>query len=134
MANMTSGIANYSETKRFDGDPGADPYKVGTRRAGADRYRGFPLFDPGTEFNYSNTNTVLLGLVLERVTGKAIGELYRQRIIEPLDLKDTSFPDLADTSLPEPHAQGYTLQGQSSGEEPRDATDWNVSWTWTPAG
>jgi D-alanyl-D-alanine carboxypeptidase len=135
MANMTSGIANYSETKRFDGDPGADPYKVWKPeelvRIGIE---DSPLFDPGTEFSYSNTNTVLLGLVLERVTGKPIGELYRQRIIEPLDLKDTSFPDLADTSLPEPHAQGYTLQGQSSGEEPRDATDWNASWTWTAGG
>ncbi len=132
MANMTSGVATYSETKRFDGDPGADPYKVWKleelARIGIE---DSPLFDPGTEFNYSNTNYVLLGLVLEQVMGKSIGELYRQRIIEPLDLKDTSFPDLADTSLPEPHAQGYTLQGQSSGEEPRDATDWNASWTWT---
>lgn len=77
---------------------------------------------------------MLLGLVLEQVTGKPIGELYRQRIIEPLDLKDTSFPHTSDNSLPEPHAQGYTLQGQSSGGEPRDATDWNVSWTWTAGG
>ena len=95
---------------------------------------GFPSFRSGTEFNYSNTNYVLLGLVLEQVTGKPIGELYRQRIIEPLDLKDTSFPDLADNSLPEPHAQGYTLQGQPSGGEPVDATNWNVSWTWTAGG
>jgi D-alanyl-D-alanine carboxypeptidase len=132
MSDMTSGIATYSETKRFDGDPGADPYKVWKpeelARIGIE---DSPLFDPGTEFDYSNTNYVLLGLVLEQVTGKPIGELYRQRIIEPLGLKDTSFPDLADTSLPDPHAQGYTLQGQSSGEKPRDATDWNASWTWT---
>jgi D-alanyl-D-alanine carboxypeptidase len=132
MADMTSGLANYSETKVFDGDPGADPYKVWEPEELAQiGIADSPAFDPGTEFQYSNTNTVLLGLVLEQVTGESIGELYRERIIEPLGLKDTSFPDAADTSLPEPHAQGYTLQGQSSGAEPVNATDWNTSWTWT---
>jgi D-alanyl-D-alanine carboxypeptidase len=132
MADMTSGLANYSENKQFDGDPGADPYKVWEPEELAQiGIADSPAFDPGTEFEYSNTNTVLLGLVLEQVTGESIGELYRERIIEPLGLKDTSFPDTsADTSLPEPHAQGYTLQGQSD-REPADATDWNVSWTWT---
>jgi D-alanyl-D-alanine carboxypeptidase len=72
-----------------------------------------PLFDPGTEWQYSNTNYILLGLVLEQATGEPIGQLYRERIIEPLGLQGTSFPDLADSSLPDPHAQGYTLKGQS---------------------
>jgi D-alanyl-D-alanine carboxypeptidase len=134
LANMTSGVATYSENKKFDfdGDPGTDPYRVWEPEELAQiGIEDSPLFDPGTQFNYSNTNYVLLGLVLEQVTGKPIGELYRQRIIEPLGLKDTSFPTLADTSLPDPHAQGYTLQGRSSGEKPRNATDWNASWTWT---
>src|SRR5215208_3769612 len=89
-----------------------------------------PLFDPGTQWHYSNTNTLLLGLVLEKVTGDSIGQLYREWIIEPLGLKGTSFPD-ADPSIPDPHAQGYTLQGQSSGGEPIDATDWSPSEGWT---
>ena len=72
---------------------------------------------------------MLLGLVLEKVTGEPIGNLYRKQIIEPLGLRDTSFPG-ADPSLPEPHAQGYTLQGQSDGK-PDDATDWNPSWGWS---
>jgi D-alanyl-D-alanine carboxypeptidase len=73
----------------------------------------------------------MLGLVLEQVTGKPIGDLYRAQIIEPLDLKNTSFPDPADSSIPDPHAQGYTLQGQSSDREPADVTDWNPSWAWS---
>jgi D-alanyl-D-alanine carboxypeptidase len=89
-----------------------------------------PAFDPGTEFLYSNTNTVLLGLVLQRATGRPIGELYREQIIEPLGLRETSFPAAADSSLPDPHAQGYTLQGQEDGE-PAAATDWNPSWGFT---
>src|SRR3954469_5482814 len=92
LANMTSGVATYSETKKFDGDPGADPYRVWEPEELAKIGIEYsPLFDPGTQFDYSNTNYVLLGLVLEQVTGKPIRELYRQRIIEPLGLKDTSF-------------------------------------------
>jgi D-alanyl-D-alanine carboxypeptidase len=132
LANMTSGVATYSDTEVFPGDPGADPYRVWKPKQLARMgIKDSPLFDPGTQFNYSNTNYVLLGLVLEQVTGESIRELTREQIIEPLGLEDTSFPTLADTSLPEPHAQGYTLQGRSSGEKPRDATDWNASWTWT---
>jgi D-alanyl-D-alanine carboxypeptidase len=73
----------------------------------------------------------MLGLVLEQVTDETIGELYRERIIEPLGLEGTSFPDRADNSLPDRHAQGYTFFGQSSGGEPANATDWNPSWGWT---
>jgi len=60
----------------------------------------------------------MLGLVLEQVTGETIGDLYCERIIEPLGLEGTSFPDLPDNFLPDPHAQGYTFFGQSSGGEP----------------
>ena len=73
----------------------------------------------------------MLGLVLEQVTGETIGDLYCERIIELLGLEGTSFPDLPDNSLPDPHAQGYTFFGQSSGGEPANATDWNPSWGWT---
>jgi CubicO group peptidase (beta-lactamase class C family) len=87
---------------------------------------GSPAFDPGTEFQYSNTNTVLLGLGLQQATGEPIGDLYRERIIEPLGLRETSFTDAADSSLPDPHAQGYTPQGQDDGEI-GNATNWNPS-------
>ncbi len=69
---------------------------------------------------------MLLGLVLQQATGKPIGDLYREGIIEPLGLRGTSFPNAADSSLPELHPQGYTLQGQEDGE-PATATDWNPS-------
>src|SRR5215217_911493 len=120
MADMTSGVANYSETEQFDDELTSDPYQVWKpeqlARIGIE---DSPLFNPATEWHYSNTNTILLGLVLEQVAGETIGQLYRERIIEPLGLQGTSFPSGADTSLPDPHAQGYTLlEGQSSGGEP----------------
>jgi D-alanyl-D-alanine carboxypeptidase len=131
MADMTSGIASYTENKQWGEEVFADPRRSWKPEELAQvGIKDSPLFDPGTEWHYSNTNTVLLGLVLEQVTGKPIGDLYRAQIIEPLGLKNTSFPDPADSSIPDPHAQGYTLQGQSDGE-PAEATDWNPSWAWT---
>jgi D-alanyl-D-alanine carboxypeptidase len=131
MADMTSGIASYTADDQWVKEWSSDPYRVWKPEELAQAgIKDSPLFDPGTEWFYSNTNYVLLGLVLEQVTGKPIGDLYREQIIEPLGLKNTSFPDQADSSIPEPHAQGYTLQGQSDGE-PADVTDWNPSWAWT---
>jgi D-alanyl-D-alanine carboxypeptidase len=133
MANMTSGIASYTENDQWLNEFFSHPERVWKPeelvQAGI---KDSPLFDPGTEWHYSNTNTVLLGLVLQQATGEPIDQLYRERIIEPLGLKGTSFPE-ADPSFPDPHARGYTLQGQSGGE-PADATDWNPSWAWTAGG
>jgi D-alanyl-D-alanine carboxypeptidase len=131
MANMTSGVANYGEDNQWANEVLSEPHRVWEPEELAQvGIKGSPLFDPGTQWHYSNTNTVLLGLVLQQVTGESIDQLYRERIIEPLGLKGTSFPG-EDPSLPEPHAQGYTLQGQSSGADPIDATDWSPSVAWT---
>ena len=131
MANMTSGVANYGEDNQWANEVLSEPHRVWEPEELAQvGIKGSPLFDPGTQWHYSNTNTVLLGLVLQQVTGESIDQLYRERIIEPLGLTGTSFPG-EDPSLPEPHAQGYTLQGQSSGADPIDATDWSPSVAWT---
>jgi D-alanyl-D-alanine carboxypeptidase len=127
---MTSGLASYTFDEQFQNELFSNPERIWTPEEVVQiGIEDSPAFDPGTEFQYSNTNTVLLGLVLQQVTGEPIGELYRERIIEPLGLQETSFPN-TDPSLPDPHAQGYTLQGQDDGE-PVDATDWNPSWGWT---
>ena len=42
-----------------------------------------PLFAPGTEINYSNTNYVLLGLIAEQVTGVELPELFGERLLAP---------------------------------------------------
>jgi D-alanyl-D-alanine carboxypeptidase len=89
-----------------------------------------PLFKPGTEWFYSNTNYVLLGLVLQQVTGKPIEQLYEEEIIRPLHLTETSFPGTS-SAIPEPYDHGYTLQGKSSGSKPTDSTHWSPSEAWT---
>jgi D-alanyl-D-alanine carboxypeptidase len=65
-------------------------------------------FPPGTAWGYSNTGYLLLGLVIERVTGRPWYEEVGARILQPLQLRHISFPgDSPD--LPDPHAHGHQL-------------------------
>jgi D-alanyl-D-alanine carboxypeptidase len=133
MADMTSGIADYSGDEQFFDEMTSHPERVWTPqetvRIGIE---DSPMFDPGTAWFYSNTNYVLLGLVLEQVSGKPLERLYSKQIIKPLHLKETSLPDAADSSIPDPHAQGYTLLSKDA--EPLNTTEWNPSWAWAAGG
>lgn len=64
-------------------------------------------FDPGTSFQYVNSNYILLGYVLEAVTGRKIRDILTQDIIVPLGLLETSWP--AGSGLPAPAATGYKM-------------------------
>ncbi len=89
-----------------------------------------PAFTPGAEFDYPNTNIILLGLVIEKVTGKPIAEVLKTMVFEPLKLGNTSWPGES-PDMPSPFAQGFTLQGDGKPGEPSNATLWNPSWGWT---
>lgn len=79
---------------------------------------------PNTEFDYNNTNTVLLGAVLEQVSGMSRADYVQQRIAEPLGLKGTLVP--SGYALPNPHGRGYGDWNPQ--EKVVDSTDWNPSW------
>lgn len=64
-----------------------------------------PIFEPGTAWSYSNTNYVLAGMIIEAVTDNPWAEEVRNRIIEPLDLRQTIVAD--GPEIPDPHARGY---------------------------
>lgn len=68
-----------------------------------------PPADRG-RFSYSNTNYVLLGMVIRAVTGDSYATEAERRIIAPLGLTGTSFPG-SRTSLPSPHGRAYTADG-----------------------
>ncbi|MEV5431422.1 serine hydrolase domain-containing protein [Streptomyces sp. NPDC052701] len=68
-----------------------------------------PPADRG-RFSYSNTNYVLLGLIVERVTGRSYAAEAERRIIAPLRLTGTSFPG-SRTSLPFPHGRAHAADG-----------------------
>jgi D-alanyl-D-alanine carboxypeptidase len=132
LADMTSGVASYTLDDVWQATYFAEPEKVWA----PDELLAIglalePLFEPGTEFNYSNTNTVLLGKVIEQVSGEPYQDVLQERILTPLGLSGTSFP-AGSPEYPEPHPQGFTLQGNTgTPENPANATEWNPSWGWT---
>lgn len=72
-------------------------------------------------FSYSNTNYVLLGLVVEQVTGRSYAAETERRVIAPLGLTGTSFPG-SRSSLPSPHGRAYATDGTDVTElDPRVA-------------
>ena len=84
------------------------------------------LFSPGTTYNYSNTNLVLLGLVVEKVSHQSLARYITQHVLNPEHLTHTIFP--TGTEFPSPHAQGYTKQTPNGKQA--NATNWNPSWAW----
>lgn len=81
---------------------------------------------PGEEFRYSNTDYILLGLMIEAVTGEELGAVLWRRVFYPLGLRETDLPT-ADPYLRGPHATGYL---RLPGGEPRDFTTMTPSESW----
>jgi D-alanyl-D-alanine carboxypeptidase len=79
-----------------------------------------PLFLPGTQWNYSNTNYLMLGLIIEAVTHHKIQDEINTRLIVPLHLKNTTFPT-TDPDMPAPFTHGFGLDPK------KDWTDVTVS-------
>ena len=130
LATMTSGIPSYTFSDTFTNAYFANPAQVWQPQQLVDVVKGQPAsFPPGTKFDYSNTNTVLLGMVIEQVTGKPVAEVFDEQILTPLGLNSTSFPG-ASAELPSPYLSGITEQGQPTGQT-ANATNWNPSWAFT---
>lgn len=127
LAGMRSGLFNYSEDPAFDKALTTTPNRVFSPRQLLDYSFKHPVnFAPDAKFEYSNTNLILLGLVVEKMTGRPIGEVITQDVLEPAGLHHTVFPKGA--AFPEPHPQGYTDQTASGKIE--NSTNWDPSWAW----
>lgn len=107
LARMQSGLANYTAAPEFLQIFINHPDHQFTRAELLDYAFAQPLaFTPGTQYKYTNTNTLLLGLVVEKVSGQPLADFVNERILAPLGMKHTLLPD--SEAFPDPHAQGYT--------------------------
>lgn len=86
-------------------------------------------FTPGTQQNYGNIDYLVLGAVIEKVTGRPYGDAIRDGIIRPLHLTATTVPG-TDTKIHGPHANGYELQADGSYV---DITEANPTYQWAAA-
>lgn len=127
LAGMQSGLVNYTETEGFQNAIASDPW----RQYSPQELLGWAFaepsaFPPGQRVQYSNTNTILLGLLVEKISGQSLGDYLRDHVLAPLGLWHTSLPSGA--QFPDPHAQGYTTLDDGTTAV---ATDWNPSWAWS---
>jgi len=89
LLTHTSGIPSYTGLPRFFQDVSRNPYSVGEF---VKKYCSGDLeFEPGSKFSYDNSGYFLLGAIIEKVTGKPYEQVLKERILDPLNMKDTGY-------------------------------------------
>lgn len=126
LLDMTSGLPNYSNTDAFNQHLWNSPTTFVPLSQLLDwAYAEDNHFQPGEEWEYSNTNTVLLGRIIKAKTGLTPAEAFKQRLYQPLGLTETSWPE--SPIMPAPFARGYT--DDTADRHQVDATNYSPSWT-----
>ena len=114
LLSMRSGLYNYSDAPKISVTLDRDPTKIWTpNEALAIAFKQPPYFQPGTAFHYSNTNYALLGLIAEKIDGKPLARILRDRLFEPLGMKDTLLPASTSNTIPAPYSHGYQYVSSS---------------------
>jgi D-alanyl-D-alanine carboxypeptidase len=125
LASATSGYPDW-----IQGNPAfvdtlySDVFRQWTTPELLDVAFGQPLIcDPGECFHYAHTNYVILGRVVQAITGKSVGRLLRRRVLGPIRLRHTDISALP--RIPAPVLHAYT----SDRGPYEDSTSWSPSWT-----
>ena len=120
LANSTSGISDYVTNPDFLKAFYANPIKGFTSQEILDLATSRPpLFEPGTSFAYSHSDLCLLGIVLEKASGKPLQDLLQERVFAPLAMSKSSV--VLTPQMTEPMLHGYTNERAVF----EDSTFWN---------
>jgi len=134
LAQMTSGYADYVYQDEFQDAVYRDPFRQWTPEELIQNAVSKPSqFAPGTNWGYSHTNYVILGRVLEKISGMPLADALARFVLAPMGLKATT----ASTTpvVPQPVLHAFTSERrQALGIKPgvtftEEATYWNPSWT-----
>ncbi|MFI9025293.1 serine hydrolase domain-containing protein [Streptomyces sp. NPDC053560] len=133
LLNHTSGLSNYTDDPEFarrTAGPGFPEHRYDTYRPEdlVALAMQSPPHNAGGGAQYSNTNYILAGMIIEKATGHSYAYEAERRIVRPLGLRETTFPGLRAT-MPRPHPVGYSrLHSKEPGAPIVDATEQNMSW------
>ena len=128
LLQHTSGLPEYTDTT-----PGrSDIFQIKDHyippRDLLDTALGKPAqFEPGAQWKYTNTNYIVLGMLVERVSQRPVGEQIDERIVKKLGLSHTYFPAQGEEKIRGTHPQGYHL---SAGGKLEDITEMDPAWAW----
>ncbi|MEO3973441.1 serine hydrolase domain-containing protein [Streptomyces sp. CAU 1734] len=138
LLNHTSGISNYTANPEFGatylGEEGF--LKNRYHRHSPESLVGWamrsaPDFEPGAGWNYSNTNFILAGLIIEKATGRSYEQEMQDRILRPLGLRNTTLPRHS-AAMPKPSGRAYSKMFNAGPDAKfHDATRLNASWGWS---
>ncbi|MDV9187324.1 serine hydrolase domain-containing protein [Streptomyces sp. SR27] len=132
LLNHTSGVYSYTGDPAFQEKvfgPGFLEHRYDTwtpEQLVAVAMNHKPDFAPGTSWNYSNTNFVLAGMVIEKVTGRPYGKAVENRIIKPLKLRATTVPGTR-SAMPEPSSPAYSKLSRDVNAPVHDVSALNPS-------
>lgn len=127
LLNHTSGLVDY-DFALFEEGPTSNLDTYYEPRELVDVVLREPaLAAPGAAYSYSNGNYILAGLIVQKVTGRPISEEITERIIEPLGLKNTYWPEVGDMTLPKNAPNGYFT---APGGPRIDVTELDPSFGW----
>lgn len=108
MLNHTSGLPDYTQSKGFARQARVDPRGFVSPSKIIGWVRADPLeFAPGSRYEYSNTDNIVIGLIVEAITGRSYGEALEEIVFGPANLRRTSFPSRP--ALPRPFIHGYAI-------------------------
>jgi D-alanyl-D-alanine carboxypeptidase len=123
LLNHTSGIYNYTDTAFFQQALSDPTYAWPPQELVDIAVQHGPDFDPGTDWSYSNTNYILIGMIVEQASGQSFEALVRERLLEPHGL-DSTFLDGYET-LGAELATAYAQNGQ----DVTDIVHMSVAWS-----
>jgi len=135
LAQMTSGYVDYEQLPELTEANYAAPFKAWTPEELLAYIADKPLwYPPGTNWNYAHTNYLLLGLALEKITGKDLATALRERVLDPLGLVHTTDPG-GTAVIPEPPLHAFSSERRQQLQVPasvpfyEESTYWDPSWT-----
>lgn len=119
MLNHTSGLPDYTRSAGFREQAMKNPRGYVSPAEIVDWVRQDRLvFTPGSRYEYSNTDNIVVGLIAQQVSGQSYGHLLSTLVFRPARLTQTTFPTRR-ISLPAPFIHGYDVQ---PGKPPQDVT------------
>ena len=128
LLQHTSGLPEYTDTIPGSGDIFQVKDHYAQPRDLLDAALGKPAaFEPETQWKYTNTNYIVLGMLIERVSQRPVGEQIDERIVKKLGLSHTYFPAPGEEKIRGTHPQGYHL---SAGGKLEDITEMDPFWAW----
>jgi CubicO group peptidase (beta-lactamase class C family) len=115
LCNMRSGLFEAYDTPQFAQLDWKVPKDFNPRTLIGWAMQQKPYFPPGKGYHYSNTNYLLIGMIIEAITQDSVGNQIHKRLLEPLGLKQTFYPETE--AMPAPWVHGYHLDKQGNWED-----------------